>query len=180
MVSKYHPAYLTDCIWSTRCGLFFITRTDGWINAYDLCYKTNESTFAYKVCDSALTSICLNTKGDKLIVGDEEGKVYQIKLSKSFYSQHDVENKKDYLAKPFEREVLREKFIDTLGKKKVLLKDDATKIAKQEQVIKDKVKKIDEEYSNFITTLMGESNYNPNVKSKDNLNNSQMHQSLKE
>ena len=153
-VSKYHPAYLTDCLWSARCGLFFIARTDGWINAYDLCYKTNESTFSYKVCDSALTSICMNPKGDKLIIGDEEGKVYQIKLSRSFYSQHDLENKKDYLNKLLERELAREKFIDSLSKKKIVVKDETNKQAKQDQLIKDKVKRIDEEYTSFLNTML--------------------------
>jgi hypothetical protein len=159
MVSKYHPAYLTDCLWSARCGLYFVARTDGWINAYDMCYKINESTFAYKVCDSALTSICLTSKGDKLIVGDEEGKIYLLKLSRSFYSQHDLENKKDYMNKMFDRELLREKYIESLGKKKVPTKDDPTlKLAKSEQTGKDRVKKIDEEYSNFLTGMFEKSN----------------------
>jgi hypothetical protein len=153
MISKYHPAYLTDCLWSTRCGLFFISRTDGWINAYDLCYKINESTFSYKVCDSALTSMCINTKGDKLIIGDEEGKIYLLKLSKSFYSQQDLEFKKDYITKLFDRELFREKYIESLGKKKAPAKDDSTKLTKQEQMIKERVRKIDEEYTSFLNAL---------------------------
>jgi dynein intermediate chain 2 len=157
MISKYHPAYLTDCLWSSRCGLYFISRTDGWINAYDLCYKINESTFTYKVCDSALTSICITTKGDKLIIGDEEGKIYLLKLSKSFYSQADIENKKEYINKLFERELAREKYIESLGKKKGPVKDDSAKIAKQEQMIKERIKKIDEEYTNFLTGMLNKS-----------------------
>ena len=50
MISKYHPAYLTDCIWSpVRCGIYFTARSDGWVNVYDLCYKTNDIAFSYKV-----------------------------------------------------------------------------------------------------------------------------------
>jgi len=159
MISKYHPAYLTDCLWSSRSGLYFISRTDGWINAYDLCYKTNESTFSYKVCDSALTSMCINSiKGDKLIIGDEDGKVYVLKLSKSFYSKHDDEMKKEYINKLFERELTREKYIDAQNKKKGgQVKDETSKITKQEQIIKDKIRRIDEEYSNFLSGMLNKS-----------------------
>jgi dynein intermediate chain 2 len=152
-ISKYHPAYLTDCIWSARPGLFFVSRNDGWINAYDLCYKMNEPTFSYKVCDSPLTSICLNSKGDKLIVGDEDGKIYIIKLSKSFYVQNDVDIKKEFLNNLFEREVTREKNIEAGAKKKVPAKDETAKLLKQEQTIKERIKKIDQDYADFITKI---------------------------
>lgn len=155
MISKYHPSYLTDCIWSARCGLFFISRSDGWINAYDLCYKINEPAFAYKVCDSPITSLSINVKGDKLVVGDEEGKVYLIKLSKSFYSQHDVENKKDYINKLFERELAREKNIEnSLKRKGVPGKDDTAKILRQEQLVKERIRRIDESYATMVGGIL--------------------------
>jgi len=99
----------------------------------------------------------INTKGDKLIVGDEEGKVYLLKLSKSFYSQVDLENKKEYINKLLERELAREKYIESLGKKKGPVKDDTAKITKQEQIIKERIRKIDEEYSSFLTGMFNKS-----------------------
>ncbi len=118
----------------------------------------NEPTFAYKVCDSPLTSICLNTKGDKLIIGDEEGKIYVLKLSKSFYVQTDAEAKRDFLNNLFERELAREKNIEALGKKKGPVKDDAAKLLKQEQTIKERIKRIDEDYANFLNGIFEQSN----------------------
>lgn len=162
MISKYHPSYLTDCLWSIpRAGLFFVSRTDGWINAYDLCYKINESAFSYKVSESSLTTICLNMKGDKLMVGDEEGKVSLIKLSKSFYSQHDNENKKDFINKLFDREANREKSLELMLKKKGMpVKEDLQKLTKQEQTIKDKIKKIENDYIPFVNKMFQKSVYN--------------------
>lgn len=155
MISKYHPSYLTDGLWSpVRPGLFFISRADGWINAYDICYKINDSAFSYKVCDFPLTSISINAKGDKLIVGDEDGKVSLIKLSKSFYVVSDIENKREFINKMFEREASREKMIDGILKKKVQVgKEDTAQQAKKEQLIKEKIRSIEEEYIPFVNKI---------------------------
>ncbi len=153
MVSKFHPAYLTDCVWTCRVGLYIVARADGWINAYDLCYKINECAFAYKVCDSPIVSIALNNKGDKLVVGDEDGKVYLIKLSKSFYSQHDLDKKKNYINALFERENLREK--DLNKKKPVVNKDQTASIQKQEQLVKERIRNIDENYASMLDSILG-------------------------
>jgi len=103
--------------------------------------------------------MCINSiKGDKLIIGDEDGKVYVLKLSKSFYSKHDDEMKKEYINKLFERELTREKYIDAQNKKKGgQVKDETSKITKQEQIIKDKIRRIDEEYSNFLSGMLNKS-----------------------
>lgn len=158
MISKFHPAYLTDCLWTSRIGMFFISRTDGWLNAYDLCYKTNEYSFSYKVCDSSITSMSLNIKGDRLVVGDEEGKIYLLKLSKSFYVSNDkteIESKKNSLLKLLEREVTREKAVETILKKKGNLpKDDSQKQAKLDELIRTKIKKIEEEYFKTVGDIL--------------------------
>lgn len=49
LISKYFPAYLNDCLWTPRIGMFLICRSDGWINGYDLCYKLNETTLVTKL-----------------------------------------------------------------------------------------------------------------------------------
>lgn len=81
-----------------------------------------------------------------------------MKLSKSFYSQADIENKTEYINKLFERELAREKYIESLGRKKGPIKDDSAKISKQEQVIKEKIRKIDEEYTIFLKGILDKSN----------------------
>lgn len=116
----------------------------------------NEPTFSYKVSDTCLTSISLNNKGDKLIIGDEEGKIFVVKLSKSFYDVSDT-HKKEFLEALLEREVLREKNID--AKKKPIVKDESQKLLKLEQNIKEKVKKIDEDYAQFISKIFDKSEF---------------------
>jgi hypothetical protein len=144
-------------MWSlARSGLLFVSRSDGWIMAYDLCYKINEHAFLYKVSDSSINTIALNLKGDKLIAGDEEGKVYLIKLSKSFYNTHNNEVKKEYIGKLFERESTREKYLEV---KKKPVKDDSGKQQKLEQQIKEKVAKIEEEYYPYISKILEKTHY---------------------
>ena len=155
-ISKYHPSYLTDVVWASgRAGIFFISRSDGWLNAYDVCYKTNEYAFSYKIGDVALTSIAINNKGDKLIVGDDVGKVSLLKLSKSFYDESDNKNKKLFIDGLIDRESKREKDIDILLKKKnVQIKDDSVKIAKQEKAIRDKLHNIEISYIPFANEIL--------------------------
>ena len=112
--------------------MFLICRSDGYINGYDLCYKLNDTTFSYKVTDLSLITMSLNVKGDKLLVGDEEGKVYLIKLSKSFYdcsNKAEVDNKKNMLNKLFEREQTKEKMLTTT--KKMIQKNEGTNKTKE-------------------------------------------------
>ena len=150
LISKYFPAYLNDCLWTPRIGMFLICRSDGWINGYDLCYKLNETTFSYKVTDSSLTTMSLSAKGDKLLVGDEEGKVSLIKLSKSFYDTNnkaEVDNKKNMLNKLFEREQTKEKMLTTV--KKVPPPKEGMKPEKIEQIKQQKIKEIEEKYQEY-------------------------------
>ena len=61
-----------------------------------------------------MTSISVNNNGDRLIIGDESGRVYLIELSDSFRSRHDEENKKNFLNNYRDREAQREKSIEVL------------------------------------------------------------------
>ena len=157
-ISKYFPAYLNDCLWTPRIGMFLICRSDGYINGYDLCYKLNDTTFSYKVADLSLTTMSLNVKGDKLLVGDEDGVVYLIKLSKSFYdcsNKAEVDNKKNMLNKLFEREQTKEKMLTTT--KKMIQKNEATNLEKLEKIKKEKIKEINELYMEYTKEFRDES-----------------------
>ena len=112
----------------------------------------------YKVSDSAITSLSISKEGDKLYIGDEEGKVSMVKLSKSFYNLNSAffKNKAENLNKYFEREFNKEKGIDTvinLKLKKKVLKDDSVKIAKAEANLKERLRQIETDYMNFINNL---------------------------
>ena len=157
LISKYFPAYLTDCLWTPRIGMFLVSRSDGWINGYDLCYKINETTFEYKVTDASLTTMSLSTKGDKLLVGDEAGIVSLIKLSKSFYVMADKEEldlKKNNLNKFFEREQTKEKVLTT--QKKAPPPKENVNLEKQKAAQDAKIREIEEAYMKWVVELTGE------------------------
>jgi dynein intermediate chain 2, axonemal len=74
MQTRYHSAYLTDGCWSpTRCGLFFLTRIDGFLDVWDFYYRQNEICYSQKISDSPLTSISVNQ--NMAAIGDAEGTV---------------------------------------------------------------------------------------------------------
>ena len=137
--------------------MFLVSRSDGWINGYDLCYKINETTFEYKVTDASLTTMSLSTKGDKLLVGDEAGIVSLIKLSKSFYVMADKEEldlKKNNLNKFFEREQTKEKVLTT--QKKAPPPKENVNLEKQKAAQDAKIREIEEAYMKWVVELTGE------------------------
>ena len=80
MQTRYHQAYLTDGYWSpTRCGLFYLTRVDGFLDVWDFYYRQNEVAYSQKISDSPLTTIKVNQ--DMAAIGDAEGTVSIMKLS---------------------------------------------------------------------------------------------------
>jgi hypothetical protein len=159
MISRYHPSYLTDGLWGKRPGIMFLARSDGFVIAYDICYKVNETIFSSKVTDFSITSMVLSKEGDKLFIADEEGKVSMLKLSKSFYEQTQVQKTTNqaFLNSMFDREVNKEKSIEILierRKKKGAVKDDTVKLAKQEQQLKERLKQIEVDYMNFVNSAV--------------------------
>ena len=100
----------------------------------------------------------INKEGDKLFIGDEEGKVSLVKLSKSFYSisSNSSKAKQAFLNSFLEREVNKEKAIDALlnlkGKKKVG-KDDPNKQAKAEAALKERLRSIESDYMSFVNNM---------------------------
>lgn len=104
MQTKYHNSYLTDGCWSpTRKGLFFLTRMDGFLDAWDYLFRQNEVAYSYKISDNPLTSISIsNGEGKFAAVGDSEGSVTMIQLCKSLYE--DTGKEKEEMQAIFDRE----------------------------------------------------------------------------
>ena len=114
MQTRYHQAYLTDGCWSkTRCGLFFLTRIDGFLDVWDFYYRQNEVAYSQKISDSPLTSIEVNA--DMAAVGDAEGTVSIMKLGKPLYEKAQAE--KEIMQQIFEREQRREKTLEIAKRK---------------------------------------------------------------
>ena len=120
MQTRYHSAYLTDGCWSpTRCGLFFLTRIDGFLDVWDFYYRQNEVCYSQKISDSPLTSIAVNQ--NMAAIGDAEGTVAIMKLCPPLYETTPKE--KETMFTIFEREMRREKNLENQKK-------DAMKAAK--------------------------------------------------
>ena len=99
--------------------------------------------------------MAISNKGNSLIVGDEDGKISFLKLSKSFYEVEEQDNKdfRDFVSAMFEREQQREKNIELMYKQRKILvpKDESAKIAKAEQSTREKIKRIEEKYIPFVS-----------------------------
>ena len=164
MQTRYHSAYLTDGCWSTtRPGLFYLTRIDGFLDVWDFYYRQNESAYSQKISDSPLTSIAINQ--NMAAIGDAEGTVSIIQLCKPLF---EVANKeKEVMQQIFEREFRREKNLEIA--KRVDPKA-AKKAAQQKQVdpekekaaaeerMKTKLQTIDEKFFSHIAKDEGELN----------------------
>ena len=113
MQTRYHSSYLTDGCWSqTRCGLFFLTRIDGFLDVWDFYYRQNEICYSQKISDSPLTSISVNQ--NMAAIGDAEGTVYVMQLCKPLYDTTPKE--KEIMQQVFEREARREKNLEIAKK----------------------------------------------------------------
>lgn len=81
MQTRYHSAYLTDGCWSpNRCGVFYLTRIDGFLDVWDFYYKQNEVAYSQKISDFSLTSISINT--NMSAIGDAEGTISIMQISR--------------------------------------------------------------------------------------------------
>lgn len=149
MQTRYHSAYLTDGCWSpTRCGLFFLTRIDGFLDVWDFYYRQNEIAYSQKISDSPLTSISVNQH--LAAIGDAEGTVSIMQLCKPLYETTPKE--KESMQQIFEREFRREKNLEVMKKlandakappKKAGKGEDPEKIAKEkEEAVKKQLEEI--------------------------------------
>jgi dynein intermediate chain 2 len=111
MQTRYHSSYLTDGCWSpTRCGLFYLTRIDGFLDVWDFHYRQNEVAYSQKISDSPLTSIRVNQ--NMAAIGDAEGTVSIMQLCRPLYETSSKE--KDDMLQIFEREAKREKNLQVM------------------------------------------------------------------
>jgi len=111
MQTRYHNSYLTDGCWSTtRPGLFFLTRMDGFLDVWDFYYRQNEVAYSQKISDSVLTSIYV--QGSMAAIGDSEGTTHIIGLCPALYDHTLQPKENEIMATIFDREFRREKTLD--------------------------------------------------------------------
>ncbi|XP_055552003.1 dynein axonemal intermediate chain 2-like isoform X11 [Falco biarmicus] len=82
MSTKYHLSYLTDGCWSTvKPAVFFTTRSDGTLDAWDFLFKQNDPSLSLKVCDEPLSSLRLQDNGCIIGCGSKLGTVSLLEIS---------------------------------------------------------------------------------------------------
>lgn len=109
--TKHQVAMLTDGVWSpTKCSMFFISRMDGVLDAWDLLQQQNEPILSIKVCDESLLCLRAHESGRFISGGSESGATFLIQVSDNMSSS--LKNDKPLLTAMFERENKREKILE--------------------------------------------------------------------
>lgn len=150
MQTRYHSSYLTDGCWSPqRCGLFYLTRIDGFLDVWDFYYRQNECAYSQKISDCPLTSISVNQ--NMAAIGDSEGTVSIMQLCPALYETSARE--KEVMGQIFEREFRREKNLLTskkltgeVGGKDKKTKDTIKAMEEKDQAQKQALVQIEEDF----------------------------------
>lgn len=115
ITTRYHNSYLTGGCWSpTRAGVFYVARSDGVVDVWDITHSQNEVAYSHKVSDAALSSISIEGNiqgGGKLVaVGDVNGTVSMLEVCDSLAVPQ--MNEKSNVNAIFERETKRERNLE--------------------------------------------------------------------
>ena len=106
---------LTDGCWSpTRPSLFFTSRTDGWIEAWDMIENQRAPVMTHKIHEGPAHCLAPHPEGFLVCVGGDTGDLAMIQLSASLVDVTKAE--KAAVATMLDRETRREKILSTLRK----------------------------------------------------------------
>ena len=106
---------LTDGCWSpTRPSLFFTSRTDGWIEAWDMIENQRSPVMTHKIHEGPAHCLAPHPEGFLMCVGGDTGDLAMIQLSASLVDVTKAE--KVTVATMLDRETRREKILSTLRK----------------------------------------------------------------
>lgn len=154
--TKYLNTFLTDGCWSpTRAGLFFITRSDGWIDMWDYFYRQNEVAYSQKISEAALTCIAVRSNGSLIALGDAAGNVSIIQLCESLYVPENKQEK-NIIGMMFERESKKEKYLETQKKLTETKKEkpkEQNYLIKKQKLIEERTKQSEDEFYKKIQSL---------------------------
>ena len=125
ITNPYSRAYITAAAWSTaRPAVYYVARSDGCMDVHDLYHRQESPVYTLKVSDAAggLTAMRMSGGGRLIAVGDGQGSVNVVQVSKGLVEQQ--KDEKAVIAAMFERETKREKALEV---RKQQAKRDATK-----------------------------------------------------
>ena len=84
MWTSSYTENLTDGCWSpTRPSVLLLTRQAGYLDAWDVLYQQKDPLLSFKVSDSPLSCVKVQTEGLLVGVGAEDGNVSMMELSAS-------------------------------------------------------------------------------------------------
>lgn len=152
MQTRYHSSYLTSGCWSpSRCGLFFLTRMDGFLDVWDFFYRQNEVAYSQKISDSPLTAI--SVQGQMAAIGDADGTVSMMSLCRALYDQTLQPKEKEIMASIFDREFRREKNLDVAKRQAELkkpVKKDNTVMDKRQQMLQQQLEELEQGFFKHV------------------------------
>jgi len=106
---------LTDGCWSiTRPCVFYLSRTDGWLEAWDIIYKQTAPSVMKQISNGPIHCISVHNQGSHMCVGKDDGGVSMIQISESLSSI--TREEKASLNGLFDRETRREKALELLDR----------------------------------------------------------------
>ncbi|KAL9185252.1 hypothetical protein ACHAXT_003029 [Thalassiosira profunda] len=106
--TRPHSSYLTGGCWSpTRAGVFYVTRSDGVVDVWDISQNMNDVTYSHKVTDAALSCIGVSGNGKLVACGDNNGTITLLEVSNSLSQPQP--NEKATVGAVLEREAKKEK-----------------------------------------------------------------------
>lgn len=106
--------------------MFYISRMDGVLDAWDLLQQQNEPVLSMKVCDEPIRCIRSHESGNLVSVGSQKGAMYLLEVSDNmtFSSKND----KPLFTAMLERESKREKILEAKLRELKLKNKTATRI----------------------------------------------------
>lgn len=117
--TRYHTSYLTDASWSpTRPSVFFTSKADGTLDAWDILFKQNDPTLSVQVCNSAIHCLKVQEHGRMIACGARDGSTTVLTLSDGLTKGGTEE--KAAVGAMLERESKREKTLESAAREKRL------------------------------------------------------------
>ncbi|XP_008543431.1 dynein axonemal intermediate chain 2 [Microplitis demolitor] len=106
-----HRELLTGGAWSTtRFSVFFLTKTDGTLDVWDLLVQQDSPVLSVKVCDDGLTCVNPHEQGQLAAVAGKNGTTYLLEFSETLTVNQ--KNDKLLFTALIDRETRREKVIE--------------------------------------------------------------------
>ncbi|XP_076332791.1 dynein axonemal intermediate chain 2-like isoform X2 [Tachypleus tridentatus] len=157
--TRYFDQALTVGCWSPcRPSVFFVTKSSGYLDVWDILYKQIDPTLSIKVADEALSSIGVHEEGQLVACGSEKGAVSLLKLSIALSNMN--KNDKALMTSLLDRESRREKIIEARNREFRLKEKMKNSVAGEHEDVKveetqedDLIKQAEKDFYNFINSV---------------------------